>query len=117
MGCRGGELGGDEIDIIMTNEPICEHIKENWGHYTHWADKAAAFCAENEGDTLQVKDVLSIIERTVVGFAAKTGLNAAVRKSSIPKKDFISMVACAVYESPKECSNALMLMHKKCKGK
>ena len=117
MGCRGGELDGDQIDILTTNDAICGHIKTHWFHYKKWADRALKFGIENEGDKLQTKDLIKILENVVTGFAPKTGLNYAVRMAKpLTKKDFVSIVARAIYESPQQCPENITMLLKKCRG-
>jgi hypothetical protein len=65
------------------------------------------FGIENEGDKLQTRDLIKILENVVTGFAPKTGLNQAVRSAKpITKKDFVSIVARAIYESPQHLKSA-----------
>jgi hypothetical protein len=116
MGCRGGELNGDEIDILTNNIPICEHIKKNWKLYIDWADRSVSFGVDNEGDSIQVRDLLKIIESAVAGTAAKTKLNDAVLRSKLEKKDFISIVARTAYESPRQCPDTIKQFLKECTG-
>ena len=117
MGSRGGELGGEQIDILTSNEAICIYIRDNWKYHTHWADKAKDFCIDDQGDKLQVKDVLNTIETAILGSGAKTKLNDAVRKSQLKKDEFVSIVARAVYESANPCLVSMAEILKRCKEK
>lgn len=116
MGCRGGELSGEEVDILTGNKAICEHLRKNWKHYTDWADRAVSFGVDNEGDKIQVKDLLRIIESAIASTSPKTGLRAAIQSSTINDKQFISIIARATFYSPQECPESIKKLLRKCTG-
>lgn len=116
MGCRGGELTTDDIDILENNKHICDHIKENWKLYVHMADKAPSFCTDDEGEEFQVSDIICVIEVGVKGNSIKTNLKTAIRKSELDPDRFKTIVARAIYNSPKKCSKTINKILNRCRG-
>lgn len=115
MSCRGGELSGNEIDILTSNDEICRHLKRNWEYYCDWADRAIEFGIDNQGMSLQGEDVIRFIESAILATAAKTQLNATIRTSTIDKDHVVYLLARAVYKSPKECSQEMLILLRSCR--
>lgn len=116
MGCRGGELSGNDVDILTTNEAICEHLQKHWTYYTDWADRAVRFGVDNQGAAVPSADVIRFIENAVNATAASTHLNQTVRRSRLSPHEVVYLIARTVYRSPKECSNAVKGLINTCRG-